>query len=70
MKSEILITQANIEMCKELAEIKKQVWETTYRGIYPDFKFDNFNIDIETEKFKTMINNPNINFLLPKLKIN
>lgn len=58
MSMKIEIVNANVQMCKELALIKRQVWESTYRGIYPDIKFDDFNVDNETEKFVNMLNNP------------
>lgn len=35
-----------------LAILKKQVWEETYRGIYPNEKIDNFNFESHAEKFK------------------
>jgi len=49
------IIPAKIEMCDELAKIKKQVWETTYRGIYPESKLNNFNIKKESKKFSDLI---------------
>ena len=60
MGIQVDIIQANDDMCNELAKIKRQVWESTYRGIYPESKFNNFNIENETEKFLNMINNPDI----------
>jgi GNAT superfamily N-acetyltransferase len=34
--------------------------ETTYRGIYPDDKLDNYDFDKNTEKFKNIISNENV----------
>ena len=62
----IILASAN--MCKDLAELKKQVWETTYRGIYPDNKFDNFSIESECEKFLNIINNLNTNLYVAKVE--
>ena len=42
---------------RSLAEVKIACWETTYRGIYPDSKLDNYDIDKNTEKFENIINN-------------
>ena len=51
---------ATILDCYKLAKIKKEVWETTYRGIYPDSKIDNYDYNIQTNKFKQMVNNKDI----------
>lgn len=55
----INIVSANKSMCGELARIKRQVWETTYKGIYPDEKFDNFDITKQAKKFLKIINSQN-----------
>lgn len=41
---------------KELSYLKKLVWETTYRGIYPDEDIDNYDYQKREEKFKRLIN--------------
>lgn len=46
---------ANIEDCKKLSLLKREVWETTYRGIYPDSKIDNYDFSKQEEKFKNII---------------
>ncbi|MGL5312173.1 MAG: GNAT family N-acetyltransferase [Peptostreptococcaceae bacterium] len=46
---------ATDEDCKSLAILKRKVWETTYRGIYPDEKLDKYDIDLNENKFKKMI---------------
>ena len=45
---------------RKLAEVKLACWETTYRGIYPDSKFDNYDVDKNEEKFKDIINREDI----------
>ena len=45
---------------RRLAEVKIACWETTYRGIYPDDKLDNYDVDKNTEKFKNVINNEDV----------
>lgn len=70
MKTRVNIVLATTEMSSELARIKRQVWETTYRGIYPDYKFDNFNYEKETEKFSNMIDDPQIAFYVAKYNNN
>lgn len=59
--NEILIRKAFIKDCEELSKIKRQVWETTYRGIYPNDKLDNYDYEKQEHKFKDMVNNPDIN---------
>ena len=49
------IRVATYEDCRSLALLKRRVWETTYRGIYPDKKLDNYDIDLNENKFKDMI---------------
>lgn len=46
---------ATNEDCRSLAILKRKVWETTYRGIYPDKKLDKYDIDLNENKFKDMI---------------
>ncbi len=41
--------------CRNLAFLKRQVWETTYRDIYPNEKLDRYDIDLNENKFKSMI---------------
>lgn len=49
------IIPATLEDCKEIAKVKRQVWETTYRGIYSDAKIDGFNYEEQEEKFKKLV---------------
>ena len=56
---EIIIRKAIYADCKNLSLLKREIWETTYRGIYPDEKFDNYNYIKNEEKFKNFIDNPN-----------
>ena len=49
------VKKATIEMCREIAEVKKAVWETAYVGIYPNSKIDCFDIEKEAEKFATLV---------------
>jgi ribosomal protein S18 acetylase RimI-like enzyme len=44
-----------------LSHIKKEIWETTYRGIYSEEKLNNYDYDKQEQKFKDIINNPDIN---------
>lgn len=54
------IRLATIDDFKNLAILKQQVWNETYRGIYDDDIIDNFNYEKNEEKFKNIIENPSI----------
>ena len=55
------IVDATLDMCRDLAQVKRSVWETTYRGIYPDSKLDGFDVDKEAEKFARLAISADIN---------
>jgi len=46
---------ATDENCRDLSILKRRVWETTYRGIYPNEKIDKYDIDLNENKFKDII---------------
>jgi len=58
------IRLAKLTDCGELSILKRQVWETTYRGIYPDEKLDNYDYKQNEEKFVNIINNKNVEFYI------
>ena len=47
--SDFKIRKAKSSDCFDLSLLKREIWETTYRGIYPDSKIDNYNYQ-ENEK--------------------
>ena len=49
------IELATISDCYLLAIFKKKMWESTYRGIYPDEYIDQFNVRDHARKFQKMI---------------
>lgn len=51
----IEIRKAKLEDCEELSYLKREIWETTYRGIYPDEKFDSYNYVENAHKFENII---------------
>ncbi len=55
MNENIKIRLATYEDCKKLPLLQLEIWETTFRGIYPDEKFDNFNFEIKQKKFESFI---------------
>lgn len=50
---------ANRNDSKELSYLKKEIWETTYRGIYPDEVIDNYDYEKREEKFNNLIDDVN-----------
>lgn len=50
-----IVLPATLDDCKEIAVVKRQVWETTYRGIYSDKKIDGYNYFEQEEKFKKLV---------------
>ena len=46
--------------CYELSRLKLAIWNTTYRGIYPDEKFDNYSFEENEKKFIRIVNNPEV----------
>ena len=46
--------------CHELAVLKGLVWNTTYKGIYPDEKLTGYDIVKNETIFQNIISNPNI----------
>lgn len=62
----ISIEKAKIGKCREIALVKRQVWESAYRGIYPDAKIDGFDIEKETEKFCALVSSEQIDLYVAK----
>ena len=57
-KSKYTIRLATKADCPFLADVKLAAWETTYRGIYPDYKFDEYDREKQTKKFEAFIDDP------------
>ncbi len=55
----ITFTPANPSDAQELSELRRQVWQTTYRGIYPDEMIDNFDYSFHNERNLLFIQSPN-----------
>lgn len=55
-----LIRKAAVSDCRRLSVLKREVWETTYRGIYPDEMLDRYDYLKHEEKFQVILENPDI----------
>ena len=53
------IVLARIEDAEELSYVKKEVWETTYRGIYDDNVIDGYDYAERKNKFIKLIKSDN-----------
>jgi len=51
----VQIVLANVKDAKSLSYLKKDVWETTYRGIYEDYDIDNYDYVKREEKYRNLI---------------
>lgn len=60
MMSNITYRKATIADCYSIAELKGVVWNTTYKGIYPDEKLTGYDIAKNEQIFQTIVNNPEI----------
>ena len=56
MGVEVSLVLIKPEEARELSVFRKRVWETTYRGIYPDEIIDNFDYEFHDAKNLAMIN--------------
>lgn len=63
----VIIRNARRDECRELAKIKGEVWNTTYRGIYADTALDNYDVEKNTHIFQQIYNNPGIELFLAEV---
>lgn len=54
--------------CPFLADVKLAAWETTYRGIYPDYKFDEYDKEKQTKKFEAFVDDPDNDLFVAESK--
>ncbi len=52
---DISFVLAQLDEAEELSELRRRVWETTYRGIYPDDMIDNFDYAFHNERNRLFI---------------
>jgi len=55
-----VIRLADSSDCKRLSMLKKEIWETTYRGIYPDSKIDDYDYLEHENKFRNFVSDVDI----------
>ena len=57
---DIVYRKAKMEDCFAIATLKGVVWNTTYRGIYPDEKIDCYDVEKNKQTFEKIISNPKV----------
>ena len=57
---DIVYRKATIEDCYSIAELKGIVWNTTYKGIYPDEKLMNYDVSKNEQIIRNIVDNPEI----------
>lgn len=56
----VAFVKADESHLTKLAEVKRSAWLTTYRGIYPDEKLDNYIVSEHAEKFRKLLSDSNV----------
>lgn len=56
----IAYRKATLEDCYSIAELKGIVWNTTYKGIYPDEKLTGYDVQKNEQILQNIVNNPDI----------
>lgn len=49
------IREAKKGDCRRISEVKKDVWETAYKNIYPKQKISEYNIEMQAKKFEDIL---------------
>ena len=57
VENNINIRKAIYSDSSNLSKLKREIWETTYRGIFPDEKIDNYDYEKNQKRFKGFIDN-------------
>lgn len=58
--NKVVYRKATNEDCYSIAELKGIVWNTTYKGIYPDEKLTGYDVKKNEQIMQSIINNSEI----------
>ena len=61
---DVIFRKATVEDCRALSELKRDVWSTTYSGIYPQEKLDGYDVDKNEGIFRSFVEKPDIELYL------
>lgn len=62
--NKIIIRQAQPQDARRVAEIRQNTWRTTYSGLIPEYYFERFNLEKETERNENIFSNPHNAFVI------
>lgn len=58
MENDEMFVRAYSKDVPSIIELRHRIWDTTYRGIYPDYLIDDFEWDLHSEKELARVNDP------------
>ena len=61
---DVIFRKATVEDCRALSELKRDVWSTTYSGIYPQEKLDGYDVEKNEGIFRSFVERPDIELYL------
>ena len=61
---DVIFRKATIEDCRNLSELKRDVWITTYTGIYPQEKLDGYDVDKNESIFRSFVERSDIELFM------
>lgn len=61
---DVIFRKATIEDCRNLSELKREVWITTYSGIYPQEKLGGYDVEKNESIFRSFVERPDIELYL------
>lgn len=56
--------KATLDDCRNLSKLKRDVWITTYTGIYPQEKLDGYDVDKNESIFRSFVERPDIELFM------
>ena len=61
---DVIFRKATIADCRGLSELKRDVWLTTYSGIYPQERLDGYDVDKNESIFRSFVERPDIELFM------
>ena len=61
---DVIFRKATVEDCRALSELKRDVWITTYSGIYSQEKLDGYDVDKNESIFRSFVERQDIELYL------
>lgn len=61
---QVIFRKATFDDCRNLSKLKRDVWLTTYTGIYPQEKLDGYDVDKNESIFRSFVERQDIELFL------